>query len=251
MEKISKLYSGKKYENILTESFRKLMAKQLGKLDTATSFMYLYRRFGEPTFNNTDEYKTLYDYRLTHEDLLVTIHASYHEHVYFSLHIPQKRYSEWRKNRKAFWKTLYKKYGNEVFMPYAMLPYDGTEGLTKTQNNKNWKLIDLASETFFSKEDGKYIEEQFKSKNPDRKLFEMLQPFESKLCKDFRAKLTKKELNGVNAFMPQIEDITGLKKQCMAIASEFKRGFYVRDVAINILGYESETNIISKYEQTS
>ena len=251
MQKVTKLNLKGKYNSVLTNDFRELITEQVGELDTATSFMYLYRRFGEPTFTNKDEYKILYDYRFKHEDLLVTAHASYHEFVYFSLHIPQKRLAKWHKNRTDFWKKLYKKYGNEVFMPYAMLPYGGTNGLTKAQNKKNWKLIDAASETFFSKEDGNYIEEQFKSKKPESKMYTMLRPFESKLCTDFRAKLTKKELDEINSFGPKIESIDGLKEQCMLIANEFKRGFYVRDVAINIRGYESETNIITEYEQTS
>lgn len=138
MIKLSKENLGKKgnYNSILTESLRQLVGEQLGELDTATSFMYLYRRFGEPTFNSNDEYKILYDYRFKFEDLLITINASYREFVYFSLHILEKRFTEWSKNRTKFWKQLYKKYENEIFMPYSMLPYGGTDGLTKAQNKK-------------------------------------------------------------------------------------------------------------------
>ncbi len=251
MIKVSKENLGEKgkYNSILTEGLRELVKEQIGQLDTATSFMYLYRRFGEPTFNSDDEYKILYDYRFKHEDILVTIHASYHEFVYFSLHVPQKRFNEWSRKRNVFWKELYKKYKDTPFMPYSMLPWGGkTQGLTKAQHKKNWKLLDKASETFFSKEEGIFIEEQLKSKEPDHKAYEMLRPFESKLCKDFRAKLTKEELDEVNGFVPNIDGIKGLKEQCMYIVNEVKKGVYLRDVTINILGYESKTNIITEHE---
>lgn len=71
-------------------------------------------------------------------------------------------------------------------------------------------------------------------------------PFEHKLCEDFRAKLTKEEIEEVNCFVPKIENITGLKEQCMVIINEMKKGVYLRDVSINIRGYESETNIITE-----
>ena len=50
MIKLSNEFKVKReYDGILTNSFRELVKEQLGELDTATSFMYLYRRFGEPT----------------------------------------------------------------------------------------------------------------------------------------------------------------------------------------------------------
>ncbi len=246
MEKITKDIKGE-YSNTLTDSFRELVADQIGKLDTATSFMYLYRRFEEPTLTNKDEYKILYEYIFKHEDIIVTIHASYHEHVMFSLNIPKKRLDEWFEKRTEFFKQLYEKYSDIPFMPYAQLPFGGDGWLAKEQHEKNWDLINKSSEKFFSKEDSDYIEKEIQSQKPNVKVWEMLRPFESKLCKDFRAKLTKEELEEVNSFMPKIENISGLKEQCMFVINELKKGCYVRDVAINILGYESKTNVVSEY----
>lgn len=238
-----------KYNNSLTEAFRDMVAKRIGKLDTANSFMYLYRRFEEPCFTNKDEYKILYDYRFKHEDLLISVHASYYEFVNFSLHVPQKRFQAWINKRKSFWKDLYKKYHGEPFMPYSMIPWQGLEGLTKEESKKNLKLIDIAAEAYFSKEDNQFLEDNLNGSDNDilRKCFEMLRPFEQKLCKEFRSKLTKQEVKGINNWQPKIEDIEGLKKQCLSVIDDFKTGCYVRDVAINILGYESKTNVIKKY----
>jgi hypothetical protein len=248
MEKIDKLSKKENFETILSNDFRSILLKELGVLDTATSFMYLFVKFGVPTFSNKDEYKILYDYRFKHEDLIISIHASYRNHVMFSLSIPSKRFNEWRKKRTTFFSNLYKKYKKEVYMPYSILPYARPDGLSEIQHKNNWKLIDVESELFFSKKDNLYIEQQFKSKNPNKKLFEMLSPFEDKLCSDFRKKLTKSELNELNNFVPKIKDIVGLKKQCFDIINDLKKGVYVRDVAINILGYEGENNEIKSFD---
>lgn len=246
MEKLNKVKG--KYSSMLTTSFRDLASAMIGELDTATSFMYLFRRFGAPTYDYSEDGNLLYKYVLKHEDLIISITASYHKFVYFNLHVPEKRYSECIKYNKEFYQGLYRKYGHEIFMPYAVLPWGGTFGLTKSQHTKNWKLINTAHESFFSKEDQVYIENQLKTDTPDPSFFEMLNPFEQKLCQDFRAKLTESELDELNDFMPKIGRITGLAQQCADILNEFRKGVYVRDVAINILGYESENNIINDFE---
>lgn len=251
MEKITKLTLKGKYNDRLTQNFRELVSEQIGKLDTATSFMYLYRRFGEPTFTNKDEYKILYDYRFKHEDILVTVHASYYECVYFSLFVPQKRIASWQKNRNKFFRRLYKKYNDIPFMPFAYLPYKKALELTEAEHQKNWDLIYAAMKTNFSKKDFDYIRKQFISVKPDVEVFKMLMPLESKLCTEFRAKLTAAEIEELNNFLPKIKDIAGLEKQCMCVINELKRGFYVRDVAINICGYEGESNVITEHEQTA
>jgi hypothetical protein len=248
MEKLNRFKVKRKYSSMLTTSFRNLAAGIIGELDTATSFMYLFRRFGAPTSDYSQDGNLLYNYVLKHEDLIISITASYHQFVYFNLHVPEKRYAECITYNKVFYQGLYRKYGHEVFMPYAVLPWGGTFGLTKSQHNKNWKLINKAHESFFSKEDQVYIENQLKSDTPDPSIFTLLSPFEQKLCNDFRAKLTESELAELNDFMPKIEMVKGLEQQCADIIRELKRGFYVRDVAINILGYESENNIINDFE---
>ena len=50
------MFTGKQ-DGILTNDFRKMVEEKLGKLNTPESFMYLFRRFGAPTYSNSDEYK--------------------------------------------------------------------------------------------------------------------------------------------------------------------------------------------------
>lgn len=246
MQKVKKFKAGK-YNARLTENFRELISKEIGTLDTATSFMYLYRRFGTPTYNNTDDYKILYDYRFEHEDLRITVHASYNEFVYFSLMVPQKRFQPWVDDRKLFLRKLYKKNPNIPFMPFASLPFGGTAGFAPEENKKNWEVIETAAKEYFSKNDFADIISSLGSHDNASKAFEMLRPFEKKMRDDFHSNLTAEEREKLNKPFPEINDIAALEVQCMLIIAELLKGCYVRDVAINIRGYESEENVIKEY----
>jgi hypothetical protein len=233
--------SGKKYTQILTESFREFMKKKIGRLDSFASFAYLYNEYGEPTFNNSDEYKILYDYWFKFEDLVITIHASYHEFVYFGLFIPLKRYNVFAKSEKKTWRVIFNKYPDVPFMPYAMLPFGGDKILTKKQNTENWKRIGREYEKHFTKEQQTEIEEKLKKGEG----FDLLEPFAKKLCGDFRSKITKKELKiFTRAGLPRLNQIAGLEEQAGKVANILLTESYIRDVRINIKGYESKKNKI-------
>ena len=45
MEKIDKLSKKENFETILSNDFRSILLKELGVLDTATSFMYLFVKY--------------------------------------------------------------------------------------------------------------------------------------------------------------------------------------------------------------
>lgn len=249
MEKIKNKTPRFKSASILNDEFRSLVDSKLGELDTANSFMYLYRRFGEPFMNNNDDNKILYEYRFKHEDLVLIIHASYHKYVYFSLSIPKSRLNKWQKDKTVFLKELYRKYKNNVFMPFGSLFYGiPLTILTKNQFQKNWNLFFKEVENSLSKEDCEYIYTQFQSENPNRQSFKMLEPIEKQLYKNFISNLTESERLELNKNIPLLEDIENLKEQCEFLINEFLKGVYIRDVPINIKGYESETNKIEYYE---
>jgi hypothetical protein len=246
MEKIKKIKKFKEYNtSVLLNEFRDLVDSKLGVLDTATSFMYLYRRFGDPNMNCKDDYKILYEYEFNHEDLLFTVHASYHKYVYFSIGVPKVRLKKWFNNRKKFFRQLYNKYKNNVFMPYKSLFFQIP--LTKNQSQKNWKLFFNEVEKSLSKEECRYIESQLQSEQADIKVFEMLEPIEEKLYESFKSKLTETECSELYKNIPKLEDIENLKEQCEFVIDEFLKGVYIRDVLINIKGYESESNKITDY----
>ena len=242
-----------KWNDILTNEFRELVEKKLGKIDTATSFMYMFRRFGVPSFDNKDEYKILYDYRFLFRDIFVTVHASYHEHVYLSLSVKSSHLKRFFAERKSFLKRISKQSMDRhiAFMPYQHLWYGFHDVLTKRQYEKNWEIIDREGKIFFSKEDIKLIDDSLSKDKECRgnaqEAFKMLRPFEKYLCNKFRRTLSQKDRSKLNKSFPSLSDVPELRKQALEFIQELKKGIYVRDVEINILGYATENNKISKY----
>jgi hypothetical protein len=237
------------YTSIMTESFRTYAARVLGTLDTARTFMYLFLRFEQPTLTNKDDYKTLFTYILQFEDLIVSIHGSYYEHVYFNLFIPKKRYDIVRKNHKKFINEIYSKtIGTNIpFMPYSVLPWKNsqlTPEISTTRAKETWKKINIHYEKYFSKEQQNKIEAQGAGNTDQVTLaFLALRPFEEMLCKKFHKLLSKEQVDRLHS-RASITEIPKLDDQCIRLLNEFKKGVFVRDVQLNINGYESKQNPI-------
>ena len=248
MDQIHKLPEN--YDSSLTESFRELAAREIGELDTASVFMYLFLRFGAPNKTNKDEYKILFSYLLKFEDLIITVSGSYHQHVYFSLFVPKSRYAIVKSNYKRLLNRLYKvTIGKPIpFMPFASLPFKGsmlTPVLSKKQAAETWKKINVFYEKFFPVKQQKLIEAQLKSETEASKALTALQPFAKSLCKKFKKIAGKEDLDKFYS-RPVLRDIPKLQKQCERLLDELKKGAFVRDVQVNIRGYESETNPIKE-----
>jgi hypothetical protein len=242
-----KMFTGKQ-DGILTNDFRKMVEEKLGKLNTPESFMYLFRRFGTPTYSNHDEYKILYDYRLQYEDISICVHASYHEHVYFDLFVPKHYFKEFFKVRELFFKRLMKESLNRHVAYSAFdVVYTRPKGITNRQNEKNWLLIDAAAQKYFNKEDYEYIDSLWGKETNDEKFHKMLWEFSTYLCHEFRKSLSKKDLKEFGHHWPLLTDVPEVRKTALKAIQEFKKGAYIRDVPINILGYESDTNKISYF----
>jgi hypothetical protein len=249
MIQVKQIANPKKLNDALTNSFRELVEQKLGKIDTADSFMYLFRRFGIPNYDHKNDYKILYEYMFRHKDLYITIHASYHDCVYFNLFVSQRYFGKFIKERRSTLKRLVKQslYRNIPFMPYSLIFFEKYAYFTKRQSKKNWYLIDRAAQKYFSKEDYVYVEAQSNSKEPDKKMFDMLMPFGEYLCKEFRKTLSHADVKALNRYWPTINDITEIKKQALSFIRDLKKGVYVRDCEINIKGYATEENKIHFY----
>lgn len=241
--KLSKKRTFSELAEIPTSSFREIGENLLGKLDTAISFMYLFRRFGTPTFTNSDEYKILYEYRLKYKEIIVGIHASYYEHVYFNAWMPKKyeteRVEEFRKHALCIATESVK--NGICYMPYAA-PNSNilTEDLTVEHN----KIYDTEACNYFSPEDYEFLD-NFQCDDGDLQAYEpyynKMQPFQRMLCEKFRATLSEEDLqmysNGWH-----INHYPNIKQQVEEFFAELLQGLYIRDVAINIRGYESKEN---------
>lgn len=235
--------------HLFTTPFREMGEQILGELDTANSFMYLFRRFGAPLYTNEDEYKILYEYRFRYQDLVVCIHASYHQHVYFGVLVPISYRKDFFNKRVAFQRKLAKetlKKDQIPFFGWSILDGSIKELLTETELKKLWDLVDAKGKEFFSAEVYKIFNEH--TGEISKELFDKWEPFDELLKKEFFDSLSEDQKKTLHAWWPELETVPELKAQFTGFFEELKRGFYVRDVAINIRGYESDDNVISTWE---
>lgn len=246
MEKVKKLKGN--FSDVLVNDFRKLVKEKLGILSTPESFMYMYRRFGVPTYDNKDEYKILYDYNIQHGDIGISVHASYHEFVYFDLFVPKHYFVEFYKNRIKLMKRLIKEsLKRDMFFSAYEIIFNKPKYITNKQHEKNWKLIDAEAQLYFSKEDYAYIDSLWGKENNEKKFFDLLWEFSKHLCSKYRESLNNKDREELRHWQPLLTDLPEIRKKALLIINEFKKGVYVRDCPINIKGYESDKNKISYF----
>jgi hypothetical protein len=235
--------------HLFTEPFRELGKSILGKLDTANSFMYLFRRFESPLYTNKDEYKQLYQYCFEFGDLVISVHASYYEHVYFNVYVPISYRKDFFKKRNAFIQNLVKEQIKKRIIPsvsFTLLDHRLKEYLTESQYKKLWVLIDEKAKAFFSPEDYQIFDNHTGSLSDE--LFKKWRPFDEFIHQEFWKSLSDDQKAQYSAHHPNLASVPELKAQFELFFHELKRGFYIRDVAINILGYESEQNVITRWE---
>jgi hypothetical protein len=241
-----------KYNNTFTNDFRGIVKQELGELDTPHSFMYLYRRFQKPNAEYRDDFKIFYSYSLlVPKNVIITIHGSYHQHVYFGLHIPQHWLTPVIEKNRGIVKDFALKSVN-VGIPF--IPYKVLYGLSPIQSflgeeftSKNWELIDLKAEQFWGKNKKAEIEEKLKSTKSEGA--SELEDLIKALYKEYIETLSEEEIRKLNHALgfPEIKDIDGLEDICRIFINDLKKGVWVRDVLFNIKGYESEENQITEH----
>lgn len=243
--KLSRKKTFSELAEIPVSSFREIGSTILGKLDTATSFMYLFRRFGTPTFTNSDEYKILYEYRLKYKKIMVAIHASYYEHVYFNAWMPKeyetKRVEEYRSHALQLATESIK--NGICYMPYTMT---NSNILTEDLIAEHNKIFDAEARKYFSLEDYDFLD-NFHCDDNDLEGYQpfhkKIAPFMQMLCEKFRATLSEEDLQMYNNGW-HINHYPDIKQQVEEFFTELLQGLHVRDVAINIRGYESKENVV-------
>jgi hypothetical protein len=250
-----------KLNNHLTESFRDLAQTELGELDTAASFMYLYNRFGKPNLDHVDEYKILYEYRFLYKDLFVTIRASGHSHVLFGLLVRSSVIKPLQQTRTDYFINIGKRVLDKGIVYYPYLFYENKlPAKYRGFARKNSRAIEKAlNEYWKTKTDGEMCELNKlweiveKSKDPktkheaSSKIWDgYRKPFFAGLVDKFIAELSEYEYwqfyGGGHIY--ELSNFPEIEKQCKEFLNELKIASWIRDVPINIKGYESETNEI-------
>ncbi|WP_163321651.1 hypothetical protein [Draconibacterium mangrovi] len=256
MEKISRINHPEKYNSHLTNDFRTLAAEKLGELDTATSFMYLFRRFKTPTYDNSDEYKILYQYNFKFKDIIVSIHASYHQFVTFNLWIPKKSLTPFYKENRKYHKQQLRKslQRNIAYMPYSVFFYQIKESdlFTPKQSEKQWYHIDREAKEILTSEEYNFLDTTMPKNDvtpgESQRIIELCDKLSDHLTKKFRSSISASDRKRLYHWMPTLNDVPEIRKQCLQFIQELKRGCYVRDEIINIKGYISENNPIHRFE---
>jgi hypothetical protein len=263
IEKIKgwKFKSGKeKLQNCLTESFRELAQKELGELDTATSFMYLYNRFGKPNIDRRAEYKILYEYRFLYKDLFVSIHAGGYNHVIFGLLVRKSVidpvWEEYIDRLANIGKRLLEQ--GIIYFPY-IFPRQRFPSKYKEFNRENDKAFRKAWKEYWeTKTEAERLEYiglcELREKSEDeterykllKKICDKKNIFYSGLAKKFSAALSEEEREKFYGRWSifDLSNFPEIEKQCKEFLSGLKTASWIRDVPINIRGYESETNKI-------
>lgn len=238
---------GNKYADAPINSIRDLGKSILGELDTSTSFMYLFRRFGMPEQTNSDEYKILYCYEFKYKDMLFSVHASYYEHVYFNALMPKHYETERIKEYRKITSKLAKDSLSEgvIYMPYSTPYFNNFSESIQTKINK---LYNDKAKEYFSEDDYKFLcdykfSDELFANTP---YHDKIEPFNKELCKIFRAYINEDQLKLFKE--DTISNYPDLEIQCKEFFNELLRGYYVRDVPINIRGYENENNVIKLFE---
>lgn len=236
-----------KYTSIMTTPFREMTEAKFGALDAATSFMYLFLRFGTPNQANDDDYKLLFEYRLTYEDLTIIIHGSHHNFVHFNLLLPTSRLDTYDAQKKDFLIHLYEKYKQFPFIPTAIQNvYLGISYLTPEQHKENLPILDEACMKLFSLEEQQRItgllKQEHRSPEDQAYLSKSLYGAFEILSGEFQKHLTPDEKKRLYQFFPAITEIDGLETQLNSVFNELLTARYIRDVPINILGYTSPLN---------
>jgi hypothetical protein len=248
MRTIKTIQNKKNYTDCLTSAFRNLGEATIGTLDTALSFMYLFRRFGMPSYTNKDDYKILYDYRFKYKELYVFIHASSHEHVYFNVLVPKKYTEPFFEGRREYYRRIAKESLAKGIcnMPFAVLSWSD-DGLTSEQKEINSEIMDREAKVFFSPEDYKLLTSKQTETESKISFHKMLRPFTDMLHEKFKNNLSPEDAKILFNNRISFEDVPEMKEQSISFFEDMKRGVCVRDVYFNLIGYESSTNQIKKH----
>jgi hypothetical protein len=264
-DKIKKL-KGKAFkdgepDSCLTASFRKLAERELGELDTAASFMYLYNRFGSPTEDHRDDYKILYDYTLLYKDICVTIHSSGHSYTFFNMFVSSSVTGPFREAlRNDLMGAGYRLFEQGIiFHPYFFFDLEEVGEGHEEFCRKNEKALQKAWDEYMKAKTEEELQEYKRllravKKDDDSekrteakyKIYTYYKyPFLDSLVDKFQAALTEEELDRFYGDPPcKLSDFPEIGKQCKEFLDDLKTASYIRDIPINIKGYESETNEI-------
>lgn len=121
---------------------RDIAKKIWGDLKVADSFLYLYQRFGCPTFDTNDEYKISYDYRFMYKGLYFCVTGTTPDFVYLDCYYPNKYFLLQRRRYRKDVRAIFEAAAKDGVLTYPWASYDDVmDSLTKSQQKQATKMF--------------------------------------------------------------------------------------------------------------
>ena len=237
----TKAYKNSKWHRAL--GAREIAQKIWGELKVTDSFLYLYRRFGTPSYDTNDEYKITYDYRFWYQGLYFCICGTTPDFVYLDCYFSNKFFllqrNRYREDvRSVFEKALRE---NVLCWPWACGFSQISDSLTKSQLKAYNAKFDEEARMFFNEEDYNWLNSKQKEELNDEdatKCMNLMDGFYKHLQGKFKKwagnDRTIKTLFWSNPdlrYLPEVERI--VKDFCR----EMLKPIPIRDCDINIKGW--------------
>ena len=222
------------------EGAREIAKEIFGDLKVADSFLYLYRRFGKPSYDTKDEYKISYSYLFRYKGLYFDIFGTTPDDVYVDCFIPNKLAREGWKRFRAKEKPIVEKALAEGVLYFPTCYYDAT-GLEKNLHKKWSELDDRKFEEMFGKEVlQKLNEKPFSELAKDVQLEyaqKYIRPFCKKMSDHFYewAKTNAPELYQRNILLQNLPEV---RETIISFCKKMLETETIRDCEINIKGWQ-------------
>lgn len=222
---------------------RDIAQKIWGELKVSDSFLYLYRRFGSPTFDTNDEYKISYDYRFFYKGLYFSICGTTPDFVYLDCFFPRK-YSELQRNRyrkdvrEVFEKALK---NNILCWPWACGYSQIADSLTKNQLKAYNAKFDKEAHLYFSEEDYNWLDSKQQEKldgEDAERCMNLMDGFYKHLQKIFKKWAgNNKKIKNLFWAHPDLRYLPEVEKIIKNFCKEMLKPMAIRDCNINIKGW--------------
>lgn len=221
---------------------RDIAKKIWGDLKVADSFLYLYRRFGCPTFDTNDEYKISYDYRFIYKGLYFCVTGTTPDFVYLDCYYPSKYFLLQRNRYRKDVRAIFEAAAKEGILVYPWAAYeDIMPSLTKQQQKKFRTMFMDELTGYLGEDNSKFMgsinkesskEDKDKSITLHEKLWEYLADKFWKWVGDNESVKGMFKGNPDFRYLPEVEKIV------TEFCNEMLQTKPIRDCDINIQGWK-------------
>lgn len=221
---------------------REVAKKIWGDLKVAESFLYLYSRFGTPTYDTNDEYKISYEYNFKYKGLCFSLCGTTPDFVYLDCYMPNKYFLLQRARYRKDVRELFDRAVKDSILVYPWASNDDVmPSLTKHQQKLAMKIFLEELVGYLGGENSRFMENvtEESSQEDKKRAFELHQKLWNYLAEKFWkwAEGDKKIYRMFKGspdlhYLPEVEII--VKDFCRQMLHPMP----IRDCNINIRGWQ-------------